>query len=164
MFRRLFTFFAIFSLLACAGMSALSVRSYWVAYGITYHRPSTSQSAGAGRIRYFAVWIGRGQLFCEFLPKSNGKSGWQFEKIEPWDEDAFPATPRFQFALPSYIWIPAWAPLALLAIAPLAKFTTCTRRLRQDRHGLCPTCGYDLRASAGRCPECGTLPTAKVTA
>jgi hypothetical protein len=32
------------------------------------------------------------------------------------------------------------------------------RRRRRSTPGLCPKCGYDLRATPTRCPECGTIP------
>lgn len=54
--------------------------------------------------------------------------------------------------------IPHW-PIAAALLVPGALWLR--RRIvqwRRPRQGLCPTCGYDLRATPGRCPECGQTP------
>ena len=48
-----------------------------------------------------------------------------------------------------------WVPCVLLGLAPLVVTAKRLRRRRRARSGLCPWCGYDLRATPGRCPECG---------
>jgi hypothetical protein len=46
--------------------------------------------------------------------------------------------------------------LALLAaILPTRRFFRLIIERRRARRGLCPGCGFDLRASKERCPECG---------
>lgn len=63
---------------------------------------------------------------------------------------------RLDVAKASAPWWAITATLALLPLVWLAAFAgrALRRRQRQSR-GLCRACGYDLRASAGRCPECG---------
>lgn len=60
-------------------------------------------------------------------------------------------------------FLPLWTLVAITAILPLGTATGLTRqwlaRRREARWGHCPSCGYDLRASPGRCPECGNVPT-----
>ncbi len=53
------------------------------------------------------------------------------------------------------IVVPYWILAFALAILPFIFFRSRMLRRRRRRMGLCIGCGYDIRASAGRCPECG---------
>jgi hypothetical protein len=57
--------------------------------------------------------------------------------------------------------VPCWFVCTVALVLPAARAFSIVRWRRRGRRrafGLCPSCGYDLRATAGRCPECGTLP------
>ena len=52
--------------------------------------------------------------------------------------------------------LPFWLIMILCSFAPLYVIPPIYRRRKRKKLGLCVKCGYDLRASKDRCPECGT--------
>ena len=64
--------------------------------------------------------------------------------------------------------VPYWFLLILLALYPRRRALLGYRAYcRSQRHALarcCRTCGYDLRATPNRCPECGAVPQATAAA
>ena len=56
--------------------------------------------------------------------------------------------------------IPAWILFTIFLVLPCIQSYRVWREARRKGPGLCPVCGYDLRASKDRCSECGTeIPT-----
>lgn len=53
------------------------------------------------------------------------------------------------------IGVPSALVLPLLALFPVRHFRRCAVVRRRARSGLCLECGYDLRSTPQRCPECG---------
>jgi hypothetical protein len=53
------------------------------------------------------------------------------------------------------VTIPFWSLAVAFSILPVVWLRRACRDRVQQREGLCSKCGYDLRATPGRCPECG---------
>ena len=61
------------------------------------------------------------------------------------------------------ISIPWWSLTLLSALAFVAIGVRTLRQRRRVRAGRCVNCGYDLRATPAKCPECGDTPEPQPT-
>ena len=59
--------------------------------------------------------------------------------------------------------VPWWSLILLFSAWPASRWAARARARARSRHGLCPACGYDVRATPGRCPECGAAATSLTT-
>jgi hypothetical protein len=130
-----------------------------------------------GNDRYlFAMHDGRMGVGQSVWEKSPFPDGFQFRSLRPGlhilNLELAPDTPahRIGFGVvrlnqlgvqSKTVVTPIWAIAALTLTLPAARARAWMRRRKRGRQGTCPTCGYDLRATPDRCPECGTAPTAK---
>jgi hypothetical protein len=76
-------------------------------------------------------------------------------RIPQYDDD--PPVPALKTCL---VYAPVWfvTGACVVDIAAIVLLTLHRRRWRRRSTGTCARCGYDLRATPTRCPECGMIP------
>jgi hypothetical protein len=180
--RHLFTILSALSLLLCVAVGVLWVRSYRpVLDYIAWRGHTTLMAQSKGGRLWLQVWNGADPLpTWRAAWRAGGDLGWvlrgttnpPFQPKTPievgytpppflrsnffgfdWDDSDFgmPRGGRVRM-----LAVPHWSLLACAALPSAARIIGWSRRRVRRRTGLCPTCGYDLRASPDRCPECGT--------
>ena len=166
--RRLFTFCSAVSLVLCLGLGAAIARSYWVLDQWNRFRHTQFWSVEFEQGHLFLVH-GRGDIdqgvFDAYRPRAAGRS-----LPPPWSpyESGTAEIQQFFGGQSGSLTIlhqrlSLWWIAVLTAVLPA---TWAARRMPWRRWfgprppGLCPRCGYDLRATPDRCPECGAIPSA----
>lgn len=90
-------------------------------------------------------WAGRGFNRWGFAFRAIATPGSHYRTTPMWDRKSARHAVIF----------PCWFAFALLVGLPLVPAAIRRIRPRRVREGHCRGCGYDLRASPERCPECG---------
>jgi hypothetical protein len=169
--RRLLKVLMVLSLLLCVAVVVLWVRSYW---------RGDCVSVAVDRLpRGIAEWFVRSNDGVLYFARNDyviNNPGYDPRPLT-WDSheaNQVFASPSAQARNPHFVLgpfslgggnlsnvtkiaftIPHWFPAALAAVVPTIWLARSARARRRRRGGFCVRCGYNLRATPGRCPECG---------
>jgi hypothetical protein len=182
--RHLLNLMTALSLLLTSAVSALWVRSYSQTQGVGY---STSPASNGREWTYSVradcdgvqLWVRRAEGvrwpspagFSAFSARVDplerdsvrdrrrSTAAWRCLGVQVHGQDVIHARPDAWAASESgrSLLLPFWVLLAITLTLPLARAGLAWRNQRRRSSGLCLRCGYDLRATRGRCPECGTI-------
>lgn len=127
----------------------------------------TAVSWDAGRVTYYEMRLSAadpmvGAILRTTVRPGIGGGNWRAGGfVVQWREPigvTFGNSPApFNAGALTVLSVPFWFPAAAFALPPAVMLWRGHTRRRRLRLGLCLRCGYDLRASGGRCPECGTV-------
>ena len=153
--RRLPNLLTALSMLPSVAVGFLRVRSHRYADALAWPWSAT---------RHAQLYSARGSLTYFDLRTSipgEWRSGWTSMYMEPKDRSARLAGSGFAgfrsySSLKIRFWrAPYWFAGSVAALWPAWRLIRAGRARRRLASQLCPTCGYDLRATPDRCPECG---------
>ena len=180
--RRLLNLVTDLSLLLCVLVAAMWVRSYWRFDNVVYNGRFRVDNFGSyrGRVVVQLGWTTTDNVARSPPPYFAG--GWFRDSSDIRRVAGYPAVDRsrrwqlggfdarrtlFKSADPAnraesgvdVLILPYWFLCVLTASGPL-RWLWRRRSWRRGAAGLCASCGYDLRATPDRCPECGAAPAA----
>jgi hypothetical protein len=168
--RLLITSLAAVSAIACLACAALWVHSCH-RHGIALYERGRHKVTAVSLMGHTGIIIGRAEnrpypsqrglwggsfrfepdsAYREYYGTEPNALGFAYDDtgrshLDGLDED------QVAFVVPHWFWVAAFA------LPPVLRLLAWRRRRRRVRLGHCPACGYDLRASTGRCPECGRI-------
>jgi len=150
--RKLFNVLSAVSLVLCVATVTLWVGSYF--HGLPRYCRYWQLGSGEARISLsngdgIAVTVGG----IRPNPRNPEPEGWSARIPGVWLSytSAFPDQRHLRLVIGHWLAAGATAMLFCWTLSARMRETRLRRLLN-----LCPTCGYDLRASPDRCPECGT--------
>jgi hypothetical protein len=177
MWQYLRTFFVCMPLVIWLMLCAAWMRSYVATDSLVFQRVRNSGGVGATFIQTKFESGAGGLGYARRSTSGLGQSEWSMEYWNPhcWSTSKSAAYPDaigepflgFHFERFSYVFrgqvdrwvrliIPFWSLVTFTSLIPAAQILRALRRRERIAAGICTRCGYDLRATPERCPECGT--------